>query len=70
MGWQLSPRSRDESYDVTLNKDHTRPDRSETRAQETSNKQNDDKHDRYHQRQEEGETRSEDRLGPAQDGTE
>ena len=53
------------SGDVTLHRAHTRPNRS---AQETTIKHNDEKHD--HQRQEEGEQRSEDHPGPTQDGTE
>ena len=51
--------------DVTLNKGHTRPHRSDTRAQETKIKRSDEKHD--HQEEEEGDERCEDhpeaRLG-------
>ena len=56
------------SGDVPLHRGHTRPNRSEPSAQETTIKHNDEKHDR--QGEEEGEQRSEDRPEHTQDGTE
>ena len=53
--------------DVTLNKGHTRPHRSDTRAQETTITRSDEKHD--HQEEEEGEKRREDHPEASPDTT-